>query len=178
MNKEEVNDDSDYKKLYFDLKEKYDKLKTESEELRTENKIKDIELQKLRKNPKDELMKLNLNYLDKKDIANLDNNSVYKNNSKKYETYSVDSFRNEVEHNNDLINDLIKIDADEINRNSSEIKNLMKIENSANFQIISNKKNIKSLIFDIDEILLNIKKKQESLHQTEKMLNIKIDNKD
>ena len=123
-------------------------------------------------------MKLNLNCLDKKDITNLDNNSVYKNNSKKYETYSVDSFRNEVEHNNDLINDLIKIDADEIKRNSNEIKSLMKIENSINFQIISNKKNIKSLIFDIDEILLNIKKKQESLHQTEKMLNIKIDNKD
>ena len=92
-----------------------------------------------------------------------ENNSIYKTNSKKYETYSCDSFRNEVEHNNDLINDLIKID-------------LMKIENVTNFQIITNKKNIKSIIFDIDEILLNIKKKQESLNQTQKMLNIKKDN--
>ena len=111
-------------------------------------------------------MKLNLNSLEKKDISTIkyeDNNSIYKNNSKKYETYSCDSFRNEVEHNNDLINDLIKID-------------LMKIENVTNFQIISNKKNIKSIIFDIDEILLNIKKKQESLNQTQKMLNIKKDN--
>ena len=113
-------------------------------------------------------MKLNLNSLDKKE----DNNSVYnKNTSKKYETYSVDSFRNEIEHNNDLLNDLIKIDADEI-KNSK-----IKVENSINFQILSNKKNIKSLIVDIDEILSSIKKKQESLNQTQKMLNIKNDNK-
>ena len=168
MKNNDDNDEFDYKKLYFELKEKYDKLKTESEELRTENKIKDIELQKLRRNSKDDLMKLNLNSLDKKE----DNNSVYnKNTSKKYETYSVDSFRNEIEHNNDLLNDLIKIDADEI-KNSK-----IKVENSINFQILTNKKNIKSLIVDIDEILSSIKKKQESLNQTQKMLNIKNDNK-
>ena len=166
MKNDEINEDLDYKKLYFELKEKYEKLKNENEELKTDNKIKDVEILKLRKNSKDDFMKLNLNSLEKKDISTIkyeDNNSIYKNNSKKYETYSCDSFRNEVEHNNDLINDLIKID-------------IMKIEKVMNFQIISNKKNnIKSIIFDIDEILLNIKKKQESLHQIQKMLNIKND---
>ena len=48
----------------------------------------------------------------------------------------------------------------------------MIIENY-NFKIVSNKKNIKDLTNDIDIILSNIKKKQESLHQTQKMLNLK-----
>ena len=177
-----VKIDLDYKNLYFVLKEKYDKLKVEIEELKLENKNKENELNKLRKkvNSKENFIRLNLNSLDKKDFSSikLDNNNLldnnaYKPSSKKYETYSVDSFRNEIEPGNDLLNELINAENDEIINNR---KSLNKIESRDNFHITSNKKIMKTFIKDIDDILLNIKKKQESLYQTQKMLHLKTEN--
>ena len=179
MNNNESEIELDYKKLYLDLKEKYEKLKEEAEELRIENNIKNKELNNLKKNSKENIIRLNFNSFDKKDFSNLKNEDniipEYKNNSKKYETYSVDSFRNEIEQGNDLLNELMKTDIDEIKLHN--FKSLIKIENKDNFQILSNKKNLKVLVDDIDSILISIKKKQESLYQTQKMLNLKIDDK-
>ena len=173
----------DYKDLYFDLKEKYDKLKTEIEELKLEEKIKDNELNKLRiKLNAKETLKINLNSFDKKDLSyikfednnNIDSNIISKHNSKKYETYSVDSFRNEMEQRNDLLNDLMKSENEEIKlQNLNYIRGLMEIEKRDNFQISTKKLNVETLILDIDSILLNIKKKQESLYQTKTILNLK-----
>ena len=165
---EELAITTDYKNLYFDLKEKYNKLEIELEELRIKIKLKEEEINKLKDKikKKENIIRLNLNSFDKND-----NNDIYKNNSKKYETYSIDSFRNEQEQRNDLLNELIKTEFEEIKNN----KNIMIIENY-NFKIVSNKKNIKDLTNDIDIILSNIKKKQESLHQTQKMLNLKTNN--
>ena len=178
----EINDDLDYKNLYFDLKKKYDKLKSELEETIIENKQKDNELNILKEkmNSKENMVKLNLKSLDKKDFSNskLEENNIidniaYKQTSKKYETYSVDSFRNEIEQGNDLLNELMKAENEEMKtQNLNNNQALIKIENKENFKILSNKKNVNSLIKDIDLILLNIKKKQESLYQTKKMLNL------
>ena len=180
MKNDENKVDLDYKNLYFELKEKYDKLKIEIEELRLQNKSKENELNKLRKNSKENFIRLNLNSLDKKDflsdfnnIGDNNNNNIYKHNSKKYGKYSIDSFRNDIEQGNDILNDLIKTDIDEIKLNN------FKIEDNECFQIISIQKNnfnninINSFLNDIDTILLNIKRKQESLYQTKKMLNLK-----
>ena len=182
--------DLDYKNLYIDLKEKYNKLKTEYEELKLDIKIKDNELNNLRKilKSKENIIRLNFNSFDKKDFSclnneesnnnNLDTNEMNKHYSKKYETYSVDSFRNEMEQGNDLLNELIKDENDEIKlKNINFMKELFEIEKRDNFQILTNKKNIKTLIMNIDDILLNIKKKKESLYQTQKMLNLKCENK-
>ena len=173
-----VKIDLDYKNLYFVLKEKYDKLKLEIDELKLENKNKENELNKLRKkiNSKENFIRLNLNSIDKKENNFIDNNNTYKPTSKKYETYSVDSFRNEIEKDNDLLNELINAENDEIINNTKALN--IKIENIDNFFITSNKKILKTFIIkDIDDILLNIKKKQQSLYQTQKMLNLGIENK-
>ena len=173
-----VKIDLDYKNLYFVLKEKYDKLKIEIDELKLENKNKENELNKLRKkiNSKENFIRLNLNSIDKKENNFIDNNNTYKPTSKKYETYSVDSFRNEIEKDNDLLNELINAENDEIINNTKSLN--IKIETIDNFFITSNKKNMKNFIIkDIDDILLNIKKKQQSLYQTQKMLNLGIENK-
>ena len=173
-----VKIDLDYKNLYFVLKEKYDKLKVEIDELKLENKNKENELNKLRKkiNSKENFIRLNLNSIDKKENNFIENNNTYKPTSKKYETYSVDSFRNEIEKDNDLLNELINAENDEIINNTKSLN--IKIENVDNFFIASNKKIMKNFIIkDIDDILLNIKKKQQSLYQTQKMLNLGIENK-
>ena len=173
-----VKIDLDYKNLYFVLKEKYDKLKLEIDELKLENKNKENELNKLRKkiNSKENFIRLNLNSIDKKENNFIDNNNAYKPTSKKYETYSVDSFRNEIEKDNDLLNELINAENDEIINNTKSLN--IKIENVDNFFIASNKKIMKTFIIkDIDDILLNIKKKQQSLYQTQKMLNLGLENK-
>ena len=173
-----VKIDLDYKNLYFVLKEKYDKLKVEIDELKLENKNKENELNKLRKkiNSKENFIRLNLNSIDKKENNFIDNNNAYKPTSKKYETYSVDSFRNEIEKDNDLLNELINAENDEIINNIKALN--IKIETIDNFFIASNKKIMKTFIIkDIDDILLNIKKKQQSLYQTQKMLNLGIENK-
>ena len=173
-----VKIDLDYKNLYFVLKEKYDKLKLEIDELKLENKNKENELNKLRKkiNSKENFIRLNLNSIDKKENNFIDNNNAYKPTSKKYETYSVDSFRNEIEKDNDLLNELINAENDEIINNTKSLN--IKIENIDNFFIASNKKIMRTFIIkDIDDILLNIKKKQQSLYQTQKMLNLGIENK-
>ncbi len=173
-----VKIDLDYKNLYFVLKEKYDKLKLEIDELKLENKNKENELNKLRKkiNSKENFIRLNLNSIDKKENNFIDNNNTYKPTSKKYETYSVDSFRNEIEKDNDLLNELINAENDEIINNTKSLN--IKIENVDNFFIATNKKILKNFIIkDIDDILLNIKKKQQSLYQTQKMLNLGIENK-
>ena len=184
----------DYKSLYYDLKNKYDKISMELEELRIDNKLKEEEINLLRK-------KLNSNFncigpFENKDsssikgddnLNNENNNSIYKQNNKKYDTYSVDSFRNELEQGNDLLQDLMKNEIEEMNsQRNNNYKILMKIEHNY-FQIISNKfildknnnnKNTdknkinKTLTGDIDAILLNIKMKQASLHQTQKMFNL------
>ena len=173
-----VKIDLDYKNLYFVLKEKYDKLKLEIDELKLENKNKENELNKLRKkiNSKENFIRLNLNSIDKKENNFIDNNNAYKPTSKKYETYSVDSFRNEIEKDNDLLNELINAENDEIINNTKALN--IKIETIDNFFITSNKKIMRTFIIkDIDDILLNIKKKQQSLYQTQKMLNLGIENK-
>ena len=173
-----VKIDLDYKNLYFVLKEKYDKLKLEIDELKLENKNKENELNKLRKkiNSKENFIRLNLNSIDKKENNFIENNNTYKPTSKKYETYSVDSFRNEIEKDNDLLNELINAENDEIINNTKSLN--IKIENIDNFFIASNKKIMRTFIIkDIDDILLNIKKKQQSLYQTQKMLNLGIENK-
>ena len=173
-----VKIDLDYKNLYFVLKEKYDKLKLEIDELKLENKNKENELNKLRKkiNSKENFIRLNLNSIDKKENNFIDNNNTYKPTSKKYETYSIDSFRNEIEKDNDLLNELINAENDEIINNTKSLN--IKIENIDNFFIASNKKIMRTFIIkDIDDILLNIKKKQQSLYQTQKMLNLGIENK-
>ena len=173
-----VKIDLDYKNLYFVLKEKYDKLKLEIDELKLENKNKENELNKLRKkiNSKENFIRLNLNSIDKKENNFIDNNNAYKPTSKKYETYSVDSFRNEIEKDNDLLNELINAENDEIINNTKSLN--IKIETIDNFFIASNKKIMRTFIIkDIDDILLNIKKKQQSLYQTQKMLNLGIENK-
>ena len=163
-----INDELDYKNLYFDLKKKYDKLKSELEETIIENKQKDNELNILKEkmNSKENMVKLNLKSLDKKDFSNskLEENNIidniaYKQTSKKYETYSVDSFRNEIEQGNDLLNELMKAENEEIkNQNLNNNQALIKIENKENFKILSNKKNVNSLIKDIDLILFKYKK--------------------
>ena len=141
MKNDENKVDLDYKNLYFELKEKYDKLKIEIEELRLQNKSKENELNKLRKNSKENFIRLNLNSLDKKDFSfdfnNIgdNNNNIYKQNSKKYGKYSIDSFRNDIEQGNDILNDLIKTDIDEIKLNN------FKKENNEYFPIIPIKKN-------------------------------------
>ena len=173
-----VKIDLDYKNLYFVLKEKYDKLKLEIDELKLENKNKENELNKLRKkiNSKENFIRLNLNSIDKKENNFIDNNNTYKPTSKKYETYSVDSFRNEIEKDNDLLNELINAENDEIINNTKSLN--IKIETIDNFHIASNKKIMKTFIIkDIDDILLSIKKKTQSLYQTQKMLNLGIENK-
>ena len=183
MTNNESNDNLDYKNMYFDLKKKYDKLKSEFEEIKLEIKEKDNELNILKEkiNSKENIVKLNLKSLDKKDFSTFkfeeNDNNVYKQTSKKYETYSVDSFRNEIEHGNDLLNELMKAENEEIKMQNLNNNKVIKIESKENFNILSNKKNIKSLINDIDSILLNIRKKQESLYQTQKMLNLKKDDK-
>ena len=128
--------------------------------------------------------------------------------NKKYDSYSIDSFRNDPEQGNDLLQELMKSELDDMKL--QKLKNSLKIE-KFNLQILSNNldkfiindnetnkngnnnisnnindikkiknininKNInRALTGDIDAILLNIKKKQESLHQTQKMFNLKND---
>ena len=180
----------DYKNLYYDLKNKYDKLYMELEELKIDNKLKEEEINLLRK-------KINLNIFsinsdNRKDSSSIkeeeinnninENNSAYKQNSKKYDTYSVDSFRNELDQGNDLLQELVKNEIDEIKiQKFNNYKSKMKIEKN-NFEILANKSNgdnknnyNASLAGDIDAILLNIKMKQKSLNQTQKLFNLKND---
>ena len=180
-------DNLDYKSLYYDLKNKYDKITIEFEELKIDNKLKEEEINLLRKKNNSNLnFHLNFNNLENKDSSSIkgddnnifnENNSISKQNNKKYDTYSVDSFRNDLDQGNDLLQELMKNEIDEINiQRINNFKKLMKIEKN-NFQILSNKSsgdknNInRDLTGDIDAILLNIKMKQESLHQTQKMFN-------
>ena len=79
-----------------------------------------------------------------------------------------------MEQRNDLLNDLMKSENEEIKlQNLNYIRGLMEIEKRDNFQISTKKLNVETLILDIDSILLNIKKKQESLYQTKTILNLK-----
>ena len=177
----------DYKSLYYDLKSKYEKITIELEELKIDNKLKEEEINLLRKKINSNLnFHLNFNNLENKDSSSIkgddnnifnDNNSISKQNNKKYDTYSVDSFRNDLDQGNDLLQELMKNDLDEVNFQKINHYKRMKNEKN-NFQILSNthngenKNNInRALTGDIDAILLNIKMKQESLHQTQKMFN-------
>ena len=192
MKDDDIENNIDYKNLYYDIKEKYEKILIELEELKIDIKLKEEEITLLRKklNSNSNYIKINYNSLENKDSSffkgednnsnNLFNdNSIYKQTEKKYDNYSVDSFRNDVEQGKDLLQELMKSEMDEIKL--EKIKNMMEIENN-NFQILSNKtmsdkaNNInRTLTGDIDAILLNIKIKQESLHQTQKMFNLKND---
>ena len=192
MKDEDIENNIDYKNLYYDIKEKYEKILIELEELKIDIKLKEEEITLLRKklNSNSNDIRINYNSLENKDSSffkgednnnnNLFNdNSIYKQTEKKYDNYSVDSFRNDVEQGKDLLQELMKSEMDEIKL--EKIKNMMEIENN-NFQILSNKtmsdkaNNInRTLTGDIDAILLNIKIKQESLHQTQKMFNLKND---
>jgi len=188
MNNDEDNF-LDYKNLYYDLKNKYDKISMELEELKIDNKLKEEEINLLRKklHSNQNINHLNYNLFENKDCSyikgddNNDNFSAYKQTNKKYDSYSIDSFRNEQEQGNDLLQELMKTEFDEIKiQRFNNYKKIMKIEQS-HFQILSNKLSIdknninKTLTGDIDAILLNIKKKQESLQQTQKMFNLKKD---
>ena len=184
----------DYKNLYYDIKNKYDKLSMELEELKIDNKLKDEEINLLRRKLNSNSNLIRLNYLDNKVSSSIkgdenDNNFGDKQMNKKYDTYSIDSFRNDPEQGNDLLQELMKSEIDDIKL--QKYKNLMKIE-KFNFELLSNKikKNTidksnnfigeknkinRVLTGDIDAILLNIKMKQESLHQTQKMFNLNND---
>ena len=187
----ETNDlDLDYKALYYDLKNKFDKLSMELEELKIDNKLKEDEINLLKKklSSNKNINRININTLENRDSSSIkgddnnilnDNYSILKQNNKKYDTYSVDSFRNDIDQSNDLLQDLMKNELDELNFQRNKYhKSIMKIEKN-NFQILSSKSigeknNInRALTGDIDAILLNIKKKQESLQQTQKMFNLK-----
>ncbi len=202
----------DYKNLYYDIKNKYDKITMELEELKIDNKLKDEEINLLRRKLNTNSNLIRINYLDKKDSEdntyNDNFNSAFKQINKKYDSYSIDSFRNDPEQGNDLLQELMKSELDDMKL--QKLKNSLKIE-KFNLQILSNNldkfiiydnetnnngnnstfnnindikkikninvnKNInRTLTGDIDAILLNIKKKQESLHQTQKMFNLKND---
>ena len=206
----------DYKNLYYDIKNKYDKITMELEELKIDNKLKEEEINLLRRKLSLNSNLIRINYLEKKDSssvngddnANNDNfNSAFKQINKKYDSYSIDSFRNEPEQGNDLLQELMKSEIDDMKL--QKLKNTLKIE-KFNIQILSTKldkfiineneinnndnnntttnkindikkikninKNInKTLAGDIDAILLNIKKKQEYLHETQKMFNLEND---
>ena len=201
----------DYKNLYYDIKNKYDKITMELEELKIDNKLKDEEINLLRRKLNTNSNLIRINYFEKKDAddnAYNDNfNSAFKQINKKYDSYSIDSFRNDPEQGNDLLQELMKSELDDMKL--QKLKNSLKIE-KFNLQILSNNldkfiiddnetnnngnnisykindikkiknininKNInRTLTGDIDAILLNIKKKQESLHQTQKMFNLKND---
>jgi len=202
----------DYKNLYYDIKNKYDKITMELEELKIDNKLKDEEINLLRRKLNTNSSLIRINYLEKKDsddnTYNDNFNSAFKQINKKYDSYSIDSFRNEPEQGNDLLQELMKSEIDDMKL--QKLKNSLKIERF-NLQILSNNidnfiisdnetnnifnnsisnnindvKNIKNininkninrtLTGDIDAILLNIKKKQESLHQTQKMFHLKND---
>ena len=196
----ENNDILDYKNLYYDLKNKYDKLTIELEELKIDIKLKEEEINILRRKLNSHSNIIRINYLDNKDSSYIrgednnlnnndnNNNSMYKQNNTKYDKYSMDSFRNDPEQGNDLLQELMKTEIEEMKLQN--LKKFMKIEKN-NFQILSNKLNSnnnninigdqnrinKTLTGDIDAILLNIKKKQESLHQTQKMFNLNNDEK-
>ena len=179
---------NDYKILYYDLKNKYDKISMELEELKIDNKLKEEEINILRKKLHSNLnFNLNINSLENKDsssvkgddnnLFNENNNSILKQSNKKYDTYSVDSFRNDLDQGNDLLQELMKNEIDDINiQRINNYKKILKIEKN-NFEILSkkssgDKNNInRALTGDIDAILLNIKMKQQSLHQTQKMFN-------
>ena len=194
METNELHSILDYKNLYYDIKNKYDKLSMELEELKIDNKLKDEEINLLRRKLNSNSNLIRLNYLDNIVSPSIkgdenDNNFGDKQINKKYDTYSIDSFRNDPEQGNDLLQELMKNEIDDIKL--QKYKNLMKIE-KFNFELLSNKinKNIndksnnfigeknkinKVLTGDIDAILLNIKMKQESLHQTQKMFNLNND---
>ena len=214
MRKDDLDSIIDYKNLYYDIKNKYEKITMELEELKIDNKLKDEEINLLRRKLNSNLNSnlIRINYLDKKDSednAYNDNfNSAFKQINKKYDSYSIDSFRNEPEQGNDLLQELMKSEMDDMKL--QKLKNSLKIE-KFNLQILSNNldkfiinenetnnngnnnifnnindikkiKNInisqnlnRTLTGDIDAILLNIKKKQESLHQTQKMFNLNND---
>ena len=194
METNELHSILDYKNLYYDIKNKYDKLSMELEELKIDNKLKDEEINLLRRKLNSNSNLIRLNYLDNKVSSSIkgdenDNNFGDKQMNKKYDTYSIDSFRNDPEQGNDLLQELMKSEIDDIKL--QKYKNLMKIE-KFNFELLSNKINKntndknnnfigeknkinKVLTGDIDAILLNIKMKQESLHQTQKMFNLNND---
>ena len=203
----------DYKNLYYDIKNKYDKIAMELEELKIDNKLKDEEINLLRRKLNTNSNLIRINYMEKKDSDDNTyndnfNSSAFKQINKKYDSYSIDSFRNDPEQGNDLLQELMKSEIDDLKL--QKLKNSLKIERF-NIQILSNNldkfilsgnqtnnfgkynisnnineikkiKNIninknlnRTLTGDIDAILLNIKKKQESLHQTQKMFNLKDD---
>ena len=202
----------DYKNLYYDIKNKYDKITMELEELKINNKLKDEEINLLRRKLNTNSNLIRINYLDKKDSEdntyNDNFNSAFKQINKKYDSYSIDSFRNDPEQGNDLLQELMKSELDDMKL--QKLKNSLKIKkfnlkilsnnldkfiiydnetnnngNNSTFNNINDIKKIKNinvnkninrtLTGDIDAILLNIKKKQESLHQTQKMFNLKND---
>jgi len=212
MSKDDFVSIIDYKNLYYDIKNKYDKITIELEELKIDNKLKEEEINLLRRKLSLNSNLIRINYLEKKDSssingddnANNDNyNSAFKQINKKYDSYSIDSFRNDPEQGNDLLQELMKSEIDDMKQ--QKLKNSLKIE-KFNIQILSkkldkfiinenetnyidnnnitykindikkinniNKKINKTLTGDIDAILLNIKKKQESLHETQKMFNL------
>ena len=207
----------DYKNLYYEIKSKYDKITIELEELKIDNKLKEEEINLLRRKLSLNSNLIRINYLEKKDSssingddnANNDNfNSAIKQINKKYDSYSIDSFRNEPEQGNDLLQELMKSEIDDMKlqklknslkiekfniqflskkfdkfiNNENEINNIDNNSTSSKINSIKKIKNIninkninKTLTGDIDAILLNIKKKQESLHETQKMFNLEND---
>ena len=113
---------TNYKNLYFELKKKYDNIRKEFDELKNELKIKEEEINQL---------KLKLNNILKDDLSNFvnDNISIYKHNAKKFDTYSIDSFRLDQEQGNDLLQGLMLNDLDE-NKNKKkkyELVGLLKV---------------------------------------------------
>ena len=186
-NETKIEDILNYKMLYYDLKKKYDKMALELEELKIDLKIKEDELNSLKNKLDDPTNNLKIDC-----FQNNKSSDIYcKYNSKKnMDNYSIDSSRIDAEQDQELLHELIKGDLDEINNNSSKkiVKERFEIQllaaknnnNEANnsnngsrkLSITKNNKINKSLTGDIDAILQNIKKKQESLHQTQKMFNL------
>lgn len=56
----------DYKNLYYDIKNKYDKITMELEELKIDNKLKDEEINLLRRKLNTNSNLIRINYLEKK----------------------------------------------------------------------------------------------------------------
>ena len=145
MSKDDFVSIIDYKNLYYDIKNKYDKITIELEELKIDNKLKEEEINLLRRKLSLNSNLIRINYLEKKDSssingddnANNDNyNSAFKQINKKYDSYSIDSFRNDPEQGNDLLQELMKSEIDDMKQ--QKLKNSLKIE-KFNIQILSKK---------------------------------------
>ena len=181
-----IEDILNYKILYYDLKKKYDKMSLELEELKIDLKIKEEEINRLKNKLEDSTDNLKIDNFQK----NKSNEFFCKYSSKKnIDNYSIDSSRIDAEQDQELLHELIKGDLEDMrNNNNKKI-----VEEQFEIQILATNNNINNNVAknhihdskklsinknnagDIDAILQNIKKKQESLHQTQKMFNINND---